>query len=54
MVNVKKQDKAIDKKKTIRQTGHITYPPRLEGSVKNKMMNPIRKKKEEKGQDKAG
>ena len=24
---------------------HLTNPPRMEGVVKNKMMNPVRKKK---------
>ena len=27
---------------------HVTTPPRLEGVVKNRMMNPIRKKKKKK------
>jgi len=27
---------------------HMTVPPRLEGVVKNKMMNPVRKKKKKK------
>jgi len=35
----------IDKKKRLREQGHLTRPPRLEGKVKNAMMNPIRKKK---------
>jgi len=39
-----KQDK-IDKKKRLRQTDHLTRPPRLEGVVKNAKMNPVRKKK---------
>ena len=34
-----------DKKKQLREMDHLTRPPRLEGAVKNAMMNPIRKKK---------
>lgn len=35
----------IDKKTQIRQQDHLTRPPRLEGKVKNAMMNPVRKPK---------
>lgn len=35
----------INKKKLLRQTDHLTTPPRLEGKVKNAKMNPVRKKK---------
>lgn len=34
-----------DKKKFLREQDHLTRPPRLEGKVKNTMMNPIRKLK---------
>ena len=40
-----KRQNLIDKKKLLRKLDHLTRPPRLEGVVKNKMMNPIRKKK---------
>ena len=42
---VPRQNRMIDKKSLLRKTDHLTRPPRLEGVVKNKMMNPIRKKK---------
>ncbi|MEK7579519.1 MAG: hypothetical protein AAB460_03255 [Patescibacteria group bacterium] len=32
-------------KRRMRTIMHLTRPPRLEGSVKNAKMNPIRKKK---------
>lgn len=35
----------LDKKKILREQGHLTRPPRLEGVVKNKNMNPVKKKK---------
>lgn len=35
----------INKKKLLRETDHLTRPPRLEGKAKNAGMNPIRKKK---------
>ncbi|MDP2641840.1 MAG: hypothetical protein Q8P21_00910 [bacterium] len=34
----------INRKKILRKTDHLTVPPRLEGKVKNVMMNPIKKK----------
>lgn len=34
-----------DKKKFLREQDHLTRPPRLEGKVKNAMMNPVRKPK---------
>jgi len=40
----KKQD-SINKKKLLRQTNHLTTPPRMEGKVKNAQMNPIKKKR---------
>jgi len=40
-----KRQNLIDKKKLLRKLDHLTRPPRLEGVIKNKMMNPIRKKK---------
>ncbi len=33
-------------KREVRQETHLTRPPRLEGKVKNVMMNPVRKKKQ--------
>jgi len=45
---MKKQNQIIDKKKLLREAGHLTRPPRLEGVIKNKMMNPVRKKKKAK------
>ncbi|MCK9352188.1 MAG: hypothetical protein WCT49_03110 [Candidatus Paceibacterota bacterium] len=41
---MKKQD-PIDKKRLLRESDHLTRPPRLEGKVKNAMMNPVKKKK---------
>jgi hypothetical protein len=35
----------MDKKKLLRQSDHLTRPPRLEGKAKNAGMNPLRKKK---------
>ncbi len=35
----------MDKKRLLRQSDHFTMPPRLEGKVKNAMMQPVRKKK---------
>ena len=35
----------IDKKKLLREQDHLTRPPRLEGAVKEEMMQPVRKKK---------
>jgi hypothetical protein len=34
-----------DKKKLLREADHLTRPPRLEGAVKEAMMQPKRKKK---------
>jgi hypothetical protein len=34
-----------DKKRLLQKEDHITRPPRLEGVVKEAMMQPIRKKK---------
>lgn len=34
-----------DKKKLLREQDHLTRPPRLEGVVKEKMMQPVRRKK---------
>jgi len=42
---MKRERNPIDRKKLIRQMDHFTMPPRLEGGVKNAMMNPVRKKK---------
>ncbi len=39
----------LDKKKLLREQDHLTRPPRLEGAVKEKMMQPVRKKKKSKG-----
>jgi hypothetical protein len=35
----------IDKKKVLRETDHLTRPPRLEGVVKEAKMQPARKQK---------
>lgn len=35
----------IDKKKLLREQDYLTRPPRLEGAVKEAMMQPVRKKK---------
>jgi hypothetical protein len=43
---MKKQNLA-DKKRLLSES-HLTRPPRLEGKVKNKRMNPIQKKKKAK------
>jgi len=42
---MKQKTAQIDKGKIVRQTSHLTRPPRLEGKVKNAMMNPVRKSK---------
>lgn len=42
---MKKQDWILDKKALLRETTHLTRPARLEGGTKNRMMNPVRKKK---------
>lgn len=46
MSNLKK-NKPINKKKLLRELDRLTRPPRLEGKVKEAMMQPIRKKKKE-------
>lgn len=38
-----KNHNLTDKKKRLRETNHLTRPPRLEGVVKNAKMNPIKK-----------
>lgn len=48
MSDAKKQARIVDKKRLLRQADHLTRPPRLEGAVKNKMMNPVPKKKKTK------
>lgn len=35
----------INKKKLLRETDHLTRPPRLEGKAKNAGINPSRKEK---------
>ncbi|HXK38981.1 MAG TPA: hypothetical protein VJ043_02745 [Candidatus Paceibacterota bacterium] len=35
----------VNKKKLLRETGHLTRPPRLEGKAKNAGINTVRKKK---------
>jgi len=35
----------LDKRKLLRQTDHLTRPPRLEGATKEAMMQPIRKRR---------
>lgn len=41
---MKKRIPKVSKEKEL----HLTMPPRLEGAVKNAMMNPVRKKKKKK------
>lgn len=36
----------LDRKRLLREQNHLTRPPRLEGKIKNAMMNPVRKKKQ--------
>ena len=38
-----KNQNITDRKTTLREKGHLTRPPRLEGRVKNAKMNPVRK-----------
>lgn len=38
----------MDKKKLLREQDHLTRPPRLEGAVKEHMMQPVKKKKHSK------
>jgi len=38
----------IDKKKFLRESNHLTRPPRLEGVVKNAKMNPKMKPRHKK------
>lgn len=40
-----KEERVIDKKKLVRESEHVTRPPRLEGVVKNAKMNPVKKEK---------
>jgi len=42
----------FDKKKLLREQNHLTRPPRLEGKVKEKMMQPVQKKKARYSKDK--
>lgn len=39
------KERIIDKEKLAHEQGHLVRPPRLEGVVKEAMMQPIRKKK---------
>jgi hypothetical protein len=39
-----KNQNPVDKKRILREKGHLTRPPRLEGVVKNAMMYSARKK----------
>ena len=48
MTNMKKWNQMMDKKKLLREAGHLTRSSRLKDIVKNKMMNPVRKKKKTK------
>lgn len=43
MTIIKKVSTPADKKSLLRKQNHLTRPPRLEGSVKEKMMQPIKK-----------
>ena len=54
MTNAKKKGRIIDKKRLLRQADYLTRPPRLEGAAKNKMMNPVRKKKKTGLKEKGG
>ena len=47
-VSKKNSKNPIDKKKLLREADHLTRPPRLEGAVKEAMMQPKRKKKKSK------
>ena len=47
MKNNQEKKFILDKKRTIHQEGHVTIPSRLEGVVKNSMMNSSKKKKKE-------
>ncbi|MFA5742751.1 MAG: hypothetical protein WCX77_03040 [Candidatus Paceibacterota bacterium] len=42
----------IDKKRFLRESNHLTRPPRMEGKAKNEGMNPIQKKKKSGGEGK--
>lgn len=44
-----KKTTQADKKKVLRQTDHLTTPPRLEGKAKNAGMDPVRKPKKHMG-----
>lgn len=35
----------VDKKKLLRETDHLTRPPRLEGAAKEAKMQPVKKEK---------
>ncbi len=48
MTNISNRDKTMDKKKLLRELGHLTRPPRFEGALKNKMVNLVKKKKKTK------
>ena len=41
------KEQITDREKVLRQTDHLTTPPRLEGKVKNAGLDPVRKKKKE-------
>lgn len=43
-----KKQTSVDKKKLIRETNHLTRPPRLEGVVKNAGLKKIYKKRSKK------
>lgn len=45
MKNFKELD-PVDKKKLMQESYHMTRPPRMEGKVKNAMMNPVKKQKQ--------
>jgi len=40
-----KKDNPINRKQILRQTDHMTTPPRMEGKAKNAGMNPVHKQK---------
>lgn len=39
---------SLDRKRLLREQGHLTRPPRMEGKVKEAMMQPTKKKRRNK------
>lgn len=48
MIFLQNKRDVINKKKLLREQNHLTRPPRLEGVVTEKMMQPVRKKEKAK------